>query len=105
MLLGSIATDKYVEPLTAAFGERVLVPADFAGRGDMSRGGLLLRCVEDGQELDLRFRDARGAARSTASAPRSQGGDPEPRPGTGAAAEGRKLAGSPLRVASTSSHP
>jgi hypothetical protein len=51
VLLGSIATDKYVEPLQAVFGERVLLPADFAGRGDMSRGGLLLRCVEEGREL------------------------------------------------------
>jgi hypothetical protein len=51
VLLGSIATDKYVEPLQAVFGDRVLLPADFAGRGDMSRGGLLLRCVEEGREL------------------------------------------------------
>lgn len=51
VLLGSIATDKYVEPLRAVFGDRVLLPADFAGRGDMSRGGLLLRCVEEGREL------------------------------------------------------
>jgi hypothetical protein len=51
VLLGSIATDKYVEPLHAAFGDRVLLPAEFAGRGDMSRGGLLLRCVEEGREL------------------------------------------------------
>ena len=26
------------------FGERLLFPIDFVGRGDMSRGGLLLRC-------------------------------------------------------------
>ena len=51
VLLGSIATDKYVEPLRDAFGDRVLLPADFAGRGDMSRGGLLLRCVEEDREL------------------------------------------------------
>jgi hypothetical protein len=51
VLLGSIATDKYLEPLTTVFGDRVVVPEDFAGRGDMSRGGLLLRCVESGQEL------------------------------------------------------
>lgn len=51
VLLGSIATDKYVQPLAAAFGERLRFPAEFAGRGDMSRGGLLLRCVEDGREL------------------------------------------------------
>jgi hypothetical protein len=51
VLLGSIATDKYVEPLRAAFGDRLRFPADFAGRGDMSRGGLLLRCVEEAREL------------------------------------------------------
>jgi hypothetical protein len=51
VLLGSIATDKYVEPLRTAFGDRVRFPADFAGRGDMSRGGLLLRCVEEAREL------------------------------------------------------
>ena len=51
VLLGSIATDKYVEPLRTAFGDRLRFPADFAGRGDMSRGGLLLRCVEEAREL------------------------------------------------------
>ncbi|MET0551792.1 MAG: hypothetical protein ABW221_02070 [Vicinamibacteria bacterium] len=51
VLLGSIATDKYVEPLRTAFGGRLRFPSEFAGRGDMSRGGLLLRCVEDGREL------------------------------------------------------
>jgi len=51
VLLGSIATEKYVEPLRTAFGDRLRFPADFAGRGDMSRGGLLLRCVEEAREL------------------------------------------------------
>ena len=51
VLLGSIATDKYVEPLSTAFGDRLRFPSEFAGRGDMSRGGLLLRCVEDAREL------------------------------------------------------
>jgi hypothetical protein len=45
VLLGSVATPKYVEPLLAIFGERLMFPAEFAGRGDMSRGGLMLRCV------------------------------------------------------------
>ena len=45
---GSLATEKYVEPLLEIFGERLLVPVDFAGRGDMSRGGLLLRCARSG---------------------------------------------------------
>jgi hypothetical protein len=51
VLLGSVASKKYVEPLLAVLGERLLFPADFVGRGDMSRGGLLLRAVEAGQEL------------------------------------------------------
>ncbi len=33
------------------FGERLAYPLDFAGRGDMSRGALLLRCVAAGSEL------------------------------------------------------
>jgi hypothetical protein len=52
VLLGSIATPKYVEPLVSVFGERVLFPAEFVGRGDMSRGGLMLRSVESGKELE-----------------------------------------------------
>ena len=51
VLLGSIASAKYVDVLTDVFGERLLFPIDFVGRGDMSRGGLLLRCVRSGEEL------------------------------------------------------
>jgi len=51
ILLGSIATGKYVEVLLANLGERLRFPADFVGRGDMSRGGLMLRCAADGHEL------------------------------------------------------
>ena len=50
-LLGSIASDKYVGVLLGIFGERLTFPIDFVGRGDMSRGGLLLRCVRERQEL------------------------------------------------------
>ena len=49
--LGSIATGKYVDVLLANFGERLRFPADFVGRGDMSRGGLMLRCAADRREL------------------------------------------------------
>jgi hypothetical protein len=52
VLLGSVATGKYVDVLTEVFGRRLLFPSSFVGRGDMSRGGLLLRCVRDEQELD-----------------------------------------------------
>ena len=51
VLLGSVATPKYAEPLFRIFGERLLFPAAFVGRGDMSRGGLMLRCVESGVQL------------------------------------------------------
>ena len=51
ILLGSIATGKYVDVLLANFGERLRFPADFVGRGDMSRGGLMLRCAADRREL------------------------------------------------------
>ena len=51
ILLGSIATGKYVDVLLANFGQRLRFPADFVGRGDMSRGGLMLRCAADHQEL------------------------------------------------------
>jgi hypothetical protein len=51
ILLGSVATGKYVDPLAEMLGDRLRFPSDFVGRGDMSRGGLLLRCVRAGQEL------------------------------------------------------
>src|SRR6185295_12130476 len=51
VLLGSVASPKYVDVLTAIFGDRLLFPIDFVGRGDMSRGGLLLRQARDGAEL------------------------------------------------------
>ena len=51
VLLGSIASGKYVDVLHKIFGPRLLFPAEFVGRGDMSRGGLMLRCVAARQEL------------------------------------------------------
>ena len=52
VLLGSIASDKYLDVLAAALGERLYYPPAFIGRGDMSRGGLLLRSAASGVELD-----------------------------------------------------
>jgi hypothetical protein len=52
VLLGSVASPKYVDVLLAIFGDRLLFPIEFVGRGDMSRGGLLLRRASDGVELD-----------------------------------------------------
>jgi len=51
VLLGSIATPKYLEPLTEILGPRLHVPQEFIGRGDMSRGALMLRCAAEGREL------------------------------------------------------
>jgi hypothetical protein len=67
-LLGSIASDKYVGVLLGIFGERLTFPIDFVGRGDMSRGGLLLRCVRAGRELD--YVPVAGAIRHGARPPR-----------------------------------
>jgi hypothetical protein len=52
VLLGSIGTKKYAELLLEHLGDRLLFPSAFIGRGDMSRGGLLLRSVSENQELE-----------------------------------------------------
>jgi hypothetical protein len=52
VLLGSIASPKYVDVFAAIFGDRLRFPIDFVGRGDMSRGGLLLRKAREGRELE-----------------------------------------------------
>jgi len=61
VLLGSVATDKYVGPLLEIFEEQLYFPATFAGRGDMSRGGLMLRCASAGTPLE--YIPLRGAVR------------------------------------------
>lgn len=61
VLLGSIASAKYVDPLLGTFGDRLLFPKEFVGRGDMSRGGLLLRCVD--AKTELTYVPVRGAQR------------------------------------------
>ncbi|MGH7468556.1 MAG: hypothetical protein ACRENP_11400 [Longimicrobiales bacterium] len=68
VLLGSIASDKYLSVLTRAFDTQLRFPHEFVGRGDMSRGGLLLRCVDDGQELT--YIPLAGAVRHGARPPR-----------------------------------
>jgi len=68
ILLGSIATGKYVDILHGIFGARLRFPAEFVGRGDMSRGGLLLRCVRDSMELEYTGID--GSARRGRRPPR-----------------------------------
>lgn len=68
VLLGSVASNKYVDLLSGVFGDRLLFPADFVGRGDMSRGGLLLRCVRERRELE--YRPLSGAPRRGPRPPR-----------------------------------
>ena len=61
VLLGSVATGKYVDVLLGIFGERLLFPSQFVGRGDMSRGALLLRAAREGTELE--YQPVAGAVR------------------------------------------
>jgi hypothetical protein len=51
VLLGSVATGKYVDVLEPIFGERLLFPQEFIGHGDMARGGMLLKRAISGVEL------------------------------------------------------
>ena len=67
VLLGSIASDKYVQVLSAIFGQRLVFPATFVGRGDMSRGGVLLRAAAASQELE--YIPVIGAVRHGSPAP------------------------------------
>jgi len=68
VLLGSIASAKYTNPLLAVFGDRLVFPEEFVGRGDMSRGGLMLRCAHSGSELS--YVPVQGAVRRGARPPR-----------------------------------
>ena len=68
VLLGSIATAKYRDVLLEAFGSRLVFPGDFVGRGDMSRGGLLLRATREGVELP--YTKVEGAVFKGTRAPR-----------------------------------
>jgi len=58
VLLGSVATGKYVDVLRPILGDRLRFPALFAGLGDMSRGGLMLRAVRANSELEYTTLDA-----------------------------------------------
>ena len=58
ILLGSVATGKYVDVLRPIFGDRLRFPAAFAGLGDMSRGSIMLRAARDGEELEYVDLDA-----------------------------------------------
>jgi hypothetical protein len=66
VLLGSIATNKYVTPLLRVFEDGLLFPREFIGRGDMSRGGLMLRHAQQGTERCRTPGDTGNARRSSA---------------------------------------
>ena len=68
ILLGSIATGKYVDALLEVFGTGLVFPSDFVGRGDMSRGALLLRSAREGRELE--YIPVAGAVRRGKRAPK-----------------------------------
>ncbi|HZN56293.1 MAG TPA: hypothetical protein VFB67_13325 [Candidatus Polarisedimenticolaceae bacterium] len=68
VLLGSIASGKYVDVIESRLDGRLRFPAEFVGRGDMSRGGLMLRCVLGGAELT--YVPLAGAARRGKRPPR-----------------------------------
>jgi hypothetical protein len=68
VLLGSIASPKYVDVLLSIFGDRLMFPQAFVGRGDMSRGGLLLRCAATREELT--YIRVAGAIRTGARPPK-----------------------------------
>ena len=68
VLLGSVATGKYVDVLLEALGERLRFPLAFVGRGDMSRGALLLRAARSGEELE--YVPVHGAVRHGPRPPR-----------------------------------
>jgi hypothetical protein len=70
VLLGSVASGKYVDLLLPIFGERLMFPPDFVGRGDMSRGGLMLRCVA--AEFELPYVPLAGAIRHGQRPPKLQ---------------------------------
>lgn len=75
VLLGSVATPKYTTPLLGLWGERLLFPTEFLGRGDMSRGGLMLRCARSRSELQ--YRPVIGAGKRGSRPPKLEPWKPE----------------------------
>ncbi len=72
VLLGSVATGKYVDVLVRSLGRTLHFPPSFVGRGDMSRGGLLLRHAARRRRAGLLgARAERQTARAAAAKTRS----------------------------------
>ena len=93
VLLGSVATNKYVAPLSRVFGERLLFPPDFIGRGDMSRGSMMLQAARTGVELG--YAPVLGADRH---GPRAAGVSPTRRRAPSAASASTKPAPEALEL-------
>ncbi len=74
ILLGSVASPKYTLPLLERLGPRLLFPSTFVGRGDMSRGGVMLRAVS--AQVELEYESVAGAVLRGARPPKLP-----PRPG------------------------
>lgn len=68
VLLGSVATGKYVDLLVPILGERLVFPVEFAGLGDMSRGSVMLKSAQSG--IELTYTPVMGAVRSLAKGSR-----------------------------------
>jgi hypothetical protein len=86
VLLGSVATGKYVDVLLDVVGERLLFPTEFVGRGDMSRGSLLLRSAREGRELS--YEPVAGALARLRPRARGAPNDDEKRRGRGPDSDG-----------------
>lgn len=52
VLLGSVASGKYVDVLEPIFGARLRFPRIFAGMGDMQRGSVMLKAAAAKRELE-----------------------------------------------------
>jgi hypothetical protein len=59
VLLGSVATGKYVDVLWPIFGSRLVFPSRFVGLGDMSRGSIMLKAAAAGEELEYASPDVK----------------------------------------------
>jgi len=71
VLLGSIATGKYVDLLEPVFAERLVFPRCFVGQGDMRRGSLMLNAARAGEELEYATLDIPRHARRVSSRKKS----------------------------------
>jgi hypothetical protein len=77
VLLGSVATGKYIDVLLPVLGDRLLFPQEFLGHGDMARGAMMLKRAAAGVELT--YIPASHPSRLRSSAKKATAKDPEER--------------------------